>query len=292
MRPDELMVPASEVRELSPAEISAALEEDPEVTAISDYLAGALDPVQSAAVKARLEDDAAFRRRVEPVMRAWAAWPGPTDFVPDDGATAARWERVLARAEWRHDGAEPRDPAPASDADGGRPAVGARRLRRWQLAAGMALAVGMPLAGWAGAWLWPRLTAPRVLVAEAPPRDSRVVVVGNDSWVSLAPGARLTWPDRADERGVRELVLDGNASFTLQRVTAGHYVVVTPAARVVVTGTRFDVTMPDPSTTLVAVQEGRVLLEARGAPPTMTPLPLGPGEQGRAVWGLLPRRAR
>ncbi len=292
MKPDDLLVPAAEVRERTPEEIAAALADDPEVTAISDYLAGALDAEAAALVARRLEEDEGFRQRVEPIMRAWAAWPGPADFVQPQEATAARWERIVARADARR-------AVDAKGDDGWRAQLGparrdgtGRRLRVWQLAAGLLLVVGVPLAGWAGATLWPRLTAPRVLIDEASARDGRTVAVGPNSWVSLAPGARLTWRDRPDDRDRRELLLDGDATFTLTSLRAGEYVVITPAARIVVTGTRFGVRMTDPATTLVTVHEGRVMLESRGASQASEPLALGPGEQGRAVWGVPPRRAR
>jgi ferric-dicitrate binding protein FerR (iron transport regulator) len=292
MRPDDLLVPAEPVRDLTPDEIEAALAEDPEVTLISDYLTGALDAEAAAAVARRLEEDAGFQERVGPIVRAWHAWPGPTDFVQNDTETATRWERIVARSDAWRAGEGGRDRAWRNDDDAARARTARRQQRIWQLAAVLLLAVGLPLAGWAGASLWPRLTAPRVLVEQAPPGDGSTATVGPNSMVSLAPGARLTWRDRPDDRGRRELFLDGSASFMLTPLRAGEYLVITPAARIIVAGTRFDVQVTDPSTTLVTVHEGKVVLEARGNARGFDLLPLGAGEQGRVVWGAPPRRAQ
>jgi hypothetical protein len=48
---------------------------DDDIALVTAYLAGELSPVQILAVQDRLETDAAFRARVEPIIRAWIA-PG------------------------------------------------------------------------------------------------------------------------------------------------------------------------------------------------------------------------
>ena len=75
MRADEWLVPAGEGRNLTRDEMREALSADPEVTLISDFLAGELSPDEALAVEARLRDDEAFRRHVTPVIEAWKAWP-------------------------------------------------------------------------------------------------------------------------------------------------------------------------------------------------------------------------
>lgn len=292
MRADELVVPAGDGRQLTPAEIDDALAADPEVTLISDYLAGALGAEAAAGVERRLRDDAGFRARVAPIVEAWEGWPGPEAFIESEGELAASWERFLMTAARRRTGDDATREvtrARGNEGDGNRRAV--RRLRRWQLAAALLLAVGLPLASWVGATVWPRLTAPALMVDEAPAREWKTVIVGERSWVSLAPGGRLTWRSQPGETGVRELWVDGDAHFRLATLTGGQYVVLTPSARVLVTGTEFNVEMVDPSTTVVTVTHGTVIVESRG-PTRHDPLQLAVGAQAQVTWGVAPRRVK
>lgn len=294
MRPDDLVVPAGEIREWTRAEIEEALHADPEVTLMTEYLLGELGGDASAEVERRLREDAAFRARMAPVMEAWNRWPGPRDFSMPADEVAASWDRLerKATAAGLLPALEHQAGRPAGERHGEAEAPSAvRRTRRWQLAAGMLLAIGLPGAVWFGATLWPRLTAPKVTVTSARPADGTTVMLDDHSVALVWPSGRLTWPDRANARGVRELQLDGDAMFRLAPLKAGAYVIVTPSARIVVTGTVFTVTMPNPSTTRVSVEAGSVVLESRGgvggAPVTLTV-----GETGEAVWGEAPRRGR
>lgn len=289
MKEDEWLIPVGAPRALSPEEIREALEHDPEVTLISDYLAKELTPDQAREVEQRLEDDEGFRDRVAPIIEAWRARPTLRDLEISEEEMGARWQRFLGKAAWRsHDGGEG---AGARDTNDAEPRRLARRVRQWQLAAALLLLVGWPLVGWGAAYLASRASAPRLHVAEASGREWTVANVGGDSWVTLSPGSRLTWPETTDGNGTRELHLDGSARFRLAPLAAGRYVVVTPSAHILVTGTQFEVTVDAPSATRVRVDLGRVVLQSRGARGDGE-LELRVGETGEAHWGEPPRRVR
>ncbi|MBK8057882.1 MAG: hypothetical protein IPK33_08390 [Gemmatimonadetes bacterium] len=129
MRADEWLVPAGEGRNLTRDEMREALSADPEVTLISDFLAGELSPDEALAVEARLRDDEAFRRHVTPVIEAWKAWPSSRDVAVPEHEMAASWQRFLAKAAWK--GREPRRRAPSD-----RPILPAMRARHTACAAG------------------------------------------------------------------------------------------------------------------------------------------------------------
>ncbi len=289
MMEDEWLIPAGAPRALSPEEIREAIEDDPEVTLISDYLAKELTPDQAREVEQRLQDDEGFRDRVAPIIEAWRARPTLRDIEISEEEMGARWQRFLAKAAWRsYEG---------GDGGGRREASGAeqrrleRRVRQWQLAAALLLLVGWPLVGAGAAYLASRASASRLHVAEASGREWSAVNVGGDSWVTLSPGSRLTWPETTDGNGARELHLDGSARFRLAPLAAGRYVVVTPSAHVLVTGTTFEVAVDAPSATRVRVDLGRVVLQSRGGRGDEE-LELRVGETGEAHWGEPPRRVR
>ncbi|MBK8058152.1 MAG: FecR domain-containing protein [Gemmatimonadetes bacterium] len=291
MRVNDWLVPAGEARELTRAEIEAGLYADPEVTLISDYLSKTLDDAQARDVERRLRDDEGFRTKVGPIVAAWNAWPTVDDIEIADDRMEASWKRLMQRVERQGDGDEDRAERRHASADAAGDRRFIRQLRRWQLAAGIACVVGLPAALWLGGTYVRRSAPPQVHMVDVPARESQVARVSDDSWAVVSAGSRLTWRDAATEGGVRELVLDGEARFSMTKVQAGHYVVVTPAARVIVTGTEFTVDATDPVSTKVRVTEGRVVLASRGAD-AAEPVALGVGERGVATWGQPARRAR
>jgi ferric-dicitrate binding protein FerR (iron transport regulator) len=172
--------------------------------------------------------------------------------------------------------------------------MGREKLRRKLMlgaAATLLLAVGVPTGVWLGVTIWPRLTAPVVMVTEGGDNSSATARLDGASSAFVFPESRLTWSDRMNTKGVRELHLVGTAMFRLAPLKEGMYVVETPSARITVTGTAFTVWMPNPSTTRVEVQEGSVLLESLGMRGG-APVTLLVGEQGEAVWGTTARRGR
>lgn len=310
MRPDELLTSGGEMVAPAPHAGSTPPADDPEVALITEYLAGALAPNAARAVEARLRDDAGFTERVGVIVAAWDAWPTGRDFSLPEGELAEEAQRFRVAAEQlvrrqeesargearahsphapqEHPRVHDRD---AAGGDGFRQMQ--RRLRRWQLAAGFVGAVALPAAVGGAVWVTQRMTAP-VLHPEthrvgAAPGGSVPVRLPHDALAVVQDGGRLTWTDSADANGIRELYLEGGAQFEMQRVPVGHYVVVTPSARVIVTGAAFEVTTVDPAVTTVAVREGTVVLESRGGRPAPL-LPLGAGERGQALWRQSPLR--
>jgi hypothetical protein len=94
------------IGEIRPAD--PVSEADADLVLITDYLAGALEPGEVAAVERRLRVDEGFRRRVEPLMAAWRLTEASGALSLADGKTAfddlrkrlreARDEDGIARA--------------------------------------------------------------------------------------------------------------------------------------------------------------------------------------------------
>ncbi|MFN8670396.1 MAG: FecR domain-containing protein [Gemmatimonadaceae bacterium] len=303
MRPDEFLTSGGEVQEMSSRELEEARAEDPEIGLITDYLTGSLTPDDARAVEARLRDDAPFAERVGVIVTAWDAWPSWRDVaLPEEElAVEARRFRLAGERLLRSGSAEQRD-TDADDRPRARGQEGVdhaamremqRRMRRWQLAAVLIGAIVLPATTWGTARLTARLTAPRPRpeyhVMQPPGREGMPVRLGEDAMAVVEAGGRLTWNDSANVGGIRELFLEGAAQFQMRRAPVGRFVVVTPSARIIVTGSDFQVTAVDPAVTNVRVQEGTVVLEARGVSGVPL-LPLGAGERAMAIWRQEPRR--
>lgn len=307
-RPDEYLTSGGEVTNLTPEEIEAAIQEDPEGFLITDYLTGSLPPDEARAVEARLRDDPAFYERVGGIIMAWKAWPTAADFsLPEEELAteqrrfredAARLLRATDRAPWaRDDDADDARSAPRSGGRSRRRAREAalqqmqRRMRRWQLAAGIMGVVLLP----ASIWGTMQLTrpAPTLHVARNVDEDAIPVQLGDQGLAMVNARARLYWDDSARVNGMRELFLDGGAQFYMRRATEGRFVIVTPSARITVMGSDFQVTSGDPGVTEVLVQNGFVLLGSRGAAQGLdqsNPFPVRAGERARAGWREPPVR--
>lgn len=170
---------------------------------------------------------------------------------PDRAARA----RLLARIT---------ETQPARDARSGRapdrPAAGRTRRRLGVLAATAALAVVVA----SGIGLW------RAQTVTARARGAVLAVALPDgSDVTLSPGSEVRYR-RAF--GARDVVLSGEAFFSVAHDPARPFSVETPEARVVVLGTRFAVRAwgaePEGAArgeTAVVVEQGRVRVAARGA---------------------------
>jgi transmembrane sensor len=138
----------------------------------------------------------------------------------------------------------------------------ARRWGRWVGAAVVALLVAV-----AGIWMWHQPV--RITAA---PGQQQTATLPDGSTVELNSGTTLTyrrgfesWPFVTADR--RVVHLDGEAFFSVEDGTRP-FVVETASARVVVTGTRFNVHARPviDSTTAVTVTEGAVRVQARGRP--------------------------
>jgi ferric-dicitrate binding protein FerR (iron transport regulator) len=252
---------------------------DPEVALITDYLANELPRSQRVALERRLDDDAEFRDRMLPYITIWNARASE---VNDGDARDEGDDRASAHA---------RD-AGATDAHGGDAGRDARqqlrRLRRWQLAASLAIAACTVTVGWLVVDWYQRVTTPAAIMAEAPANDGRTVVIHEQAWVALNPGATLVYRTAIDENGVQPLRLEGSADFRFPLDVGAGYVVITPSARIQVAASDFRVDVTDPSTTVITARVGRLVVESRG-PEGYSPLAIGPGEVVRVTWGQPPR---
>lgn len=272
--------------QLDDADVTAILSESPDATLVADYLGGILDPDQASAFRARLRTDATFREFAQPRLDAWYAL---TRVKPESTPDELHGAWIEFR---RHAGlAVPEVAPPASGAldEVKREVIGGVRFLK--LAATLLLIVGIPSAGWIGYQLFPTVRSQATYMHHATTGE-QVVTVDVTSTVRLERGARFIWQDRPSGVSDRELILtEGAATFTLQRVLVGAYVVVTPAGRVRVTGTTFRVEVVSPMESVVRVDEGDVQLEAAGVlADSTTHVTLRAGQRGRLAWGQRPRR--
>lgn len=268
---------------LSDEEATAILLESPDTTLVADYLSGALSAADQVAFRERLRLDPTFREFAESHIAVWEAVPvaQPT-LSPDD--LQASWARFQDRVGM------PRERAVAPTAP-----VQHRpwpQLRRMQLAAALLLIIGIPSAVYLGDLVMPLLRPPRtqMVVGSASGHEVRL---DRRSTVTLSQGTRFIWTDKATRDRPREMYLaHGNARFVLEKVAPNTYVVETPAGRITVTGTIFFVSVQNPTTTTVRVEEGEVLLDPAGVATMSTPLRLSAGSEGIMVWGAPPALLR
>lgn len=305
MKPDDYLTSGGEVPNLTPEEIEAAIQEDPEGFLITNYLTGSLPPDEARAVEARLRDDPAFYERVGGIIMAWKAWPTASDFsLPEEELATeqrrfredgARILRAGARAPWERDAAEDERSVPRTGGRSRRRAREAalrqmqRRMRRWQLAAGIMGVVLLPAAIWGTMQLTRPVPTPTYRVASPVGGGAIPVQLGDQGMAMVDAEARLIWHDSARINGLRELFLDGGAQFYMRRAKEGLFVIVTPSARITVMASDFRVTSGDPGVTEVQVQHGWVLLGSRGGDRS-DPLEVQAGERGRAGWSKAPVR--
>lgn len=107
--------------------------------------------------------------------------------------------------------------------------------------------------------------------------EQAVVTLADGSHVTLNTDTALAFDLAADRRQLR--LFRGQALFDIAPDPGRPFIVETPAARIRVTGTRFDVRL-DGATTVVSLLHGRVELSAAGS--AAASLRLAPGEQAVA----------
>lgn len=272
--------------QLDDAEVAAILAESPDATLVADYLGGVLDPDQATAFRERLRTDATFRAMAQPRLDAWYSLArARPESTPEELHGA--WMEFRRRA-----GLAVPEVAPPRDValdDVRREVMGGVRFLK--LVATLLLLVGIPSAGWIGYQLFPMVRSQATYMHRATTGE-QVATVDVTSTVRLERGARLIWQDRPNGITDRELILtEGAATFMLERLLAGAYVVITPAGRVRVTGTTFRVEVVSPMESVVRVDEGEVQLEAAGVLADSTShVTLRAGARGRLTWGQPPRR--
>jgi len=184
---------------------------------------------------------------------------GDVDPSPASPDRQDEWEALRARRPELEADLPANGQAPAERASNRGPVSPSRTRRRWTWAVAALLALVV-----AGGWLWRR-----PVTVSADPGQQRTVSLPDGSTVELNSGTTLTyrrgfraWPlVDADRRAVR---LDGEAFFRV-RDRSRPFVVETAAARVTVTGTRFNVRSRPTvdSATAVTLAHGRIEVSAR-----------------------------
>ncbi|MGI4874622.1 MAG: FecR domain-containing protein [Janthinobacterium lividum] len=145
--------------------------------------------------------------------------------------------------------------------------------RRWQLAAGLVLLLGM---GYALARTW--LVKPQELTITYASADSRQLIRlpdGSTVWLNAHSRLRYTGVGPAPARGLRAVQLTGEAYFEVAHNPARPFLVSTTTARVRVTGTAFNVRAYAAEDSVeVSVTHGQVWLTHLSVPDSVQ-LPAG-----------------
>ncbi len=263
-------------RTLGDMELSRTRAELPETALVTDYTMGLLSPEETLAFERRLGDDAAFAAHARPILDATRAAHGPIEISAAEVEQA--WVRFVRTTQ------TPKAPPPPAA-----PAIALSTVRRWQLAAGLLLAL-LPGVAWLAFSIGPRLGGPGVYEEVVAEPGGRTIDIGKGGTIRLAAGARLFRPAIGNRAGATTFTLHaGSALFALPSLSRGAYHVLTPSGRVVVTGTEFQVDVVDPQLTRVTVYEGAVRLESIG-PALHPPVDLMPKEGGLMVYNQPPRR--
>jgi transmembrane sensor len=216
---------------------------------LARHLAADATASERAELRAWVQADPTHLQILTTVTRAWErageTATKPVLFTPAD--VEAAWQRfrpLIAAAAPATPVAQPIEEAlvtPAPAVPTARPLWPVQRraaARRWQLAAGFALLLGV---GFALAKPW--LFRPKELVLTyASAADRRLVRLPDGSAVWLNAHSRLRYAGigPAPARGMRAVQLTGEAYFEVQHNPARPFVVSTTTARVRVTGTAFN----------------------------------------------------
>ncbi len=141
-----------------------------------------------------------------------------------------------------------------------------RILQRWPLAAGIALTLGLAL--------WLLLWSPRPDIVQTAFGEQQELELSDGSKVRLNSNSRMTYKPMWDRDEHREIWLEGEAFFEVQRVPEydQKFVVVTDDLTIEVLGTAFNVNSYGGRST-VYLEEGSIILhiEGRESPIVMEP---------------------
>ncbi len=252
--------------EIRPSDASAA---DADWEAISRFVAGESDAVESAAVAEWLAthpEDAALVAIVK--ARADRAATQSMVFVDTDRALSAVRSRMTAPPSLtlHRGGAAPTAVTPP---------VGRAAVRRWRgpvFAAAAALTAMVGIAQWRGG----NAAAAQVYATTVGQRDS--VKLPDGSTVVLAPGSRLTVASGFN-RGNRDVTLEGAAFFEVKHDGAHPFVVHSRGAEIRDIGTAFSVKTDVNGRVSVAVTHGIVALRDTTSG-SAAPVELHAGDRG------------
>jgi len=247
---------------------------------LARHLAHEATAGERADLRAWVAADPSHLQILTTVTRAWErageAAAGPVLFSPAD--VEAAWQRfrpVLAGA------GAPASTAPVAAPPGaGAPVV--RPLwpvpqraaaRRWQMAAGLALLLGM---GYALARTW--LAKPQELTTTYASANTRQLIRlpdGSTVWLNAHSRLRYAGVGPAPAHGLRAVQLTGEAYFEVAHNPARPFLVSTTTARVRVTGTAFNVRAYAAEDSVeVSVTHGQVWLTHLAVPDSVQ-LPAG-----------------
>ena len=246
---------------------------------LARHLAHEATAGERADLRAWVEADPSHLQILTTVTRAWErageVAAGPVLFSPAD--VEAAWQRfrpALAAAPAPDMVAVPTAAPPSMPAV--KPLWPLQRratARRWQLAAGLVLLLGM---GYALARTW--LVKPQELTITYASADNRQLIRlpdGSTVWLNAHSRLRYTGVGPAPARGLRAVQLTGEAYFEVAHNPARPFLVSTTTARVRVTGTAFNVRAYAAEDSVeVSVTHGQVWLTHLSVPDSVQ-LPAG-----------------
>lgn len=207
------------------------------------YVTGRGTPEELAALERWVDSDPALRALADAMRSAGL----PPHTLPPDWDAGEAWQRVSGRMRLMERGPLRVIPGAGGARGSAAPPSPRRLARAWRsvaAAAAVVLAVGSVL-------MFSRHDPePDVAVAGAVemqefttgPRQRSVLDLPDGSRVMLAPASRLRVPVTYGARGARDLVLEGQAHFTVRRDTLRRFLVRTASGTAEALGTEFVVT--------------------------------------------------
>ena len=246
---------------------------EPDWTRLGRYLAGECTRGEAEEIRRWMEADPARRRLVEELRAVWDAAATPTT----RWGTPTAWRRLAARLRSRERGRG------LTLVDGGRRAgSGGTRAARWTMvAAATALALG------GGVW-WSRAAgrSGTGVAISVPLKDVRVALgqraqfqLTDGTRVLLGPGSVLRYDTTRFGASTRELLLDGQAHFTVAHDPHRPFLVRTARTVTEDLGTEFAITdYAADSAGVVVVASGTVAVRSVGADTTRPTTLLGTGD--------------
>ena len=282
------MTPTRRWRDMTDAEAEAALERDPDLVLITDYLTGDLSPDERQQVQERRESDPAFAARMAPLAEVWQEAP-VAEPVPR-AKLEAMWRDVRERA-----GLRPLEDAPAPErrrtlVDRVRDSTRLQTIS-WRTghAAFLAFLFWMTVA---------TASDPNTMLLVQRLRGTLVMAnaIGQPMQVTLADGtvlrigprSSLRYPADWADRSERVIRLDGEGEFEITHRSGGRVVVRAGALEAIVVGTRFRVMSWPSGAAEVTVVEG--VVQVRSVARRGAMLELRAGERAHVEPGEAPRK--
>jgi transmembrane sensor len=259
--------------EQRPSGDDSPVNHEPDWTRLGRYLAGECTRGEAEEIRRWIEADPAHARLVDELRAVWDAAATPAT----RWSTPTAWRRLAARLRSRERARG------LTLVDGGRRAgPGGTRAARWTMvAAAMALALG------GGVW-WSRAAgrSGAGVAISVPLKDVRVPLgqraqfqLTDGTRVLLGPGSVLRYDTTRFGGSTRELLLDGQAHFTVAHDPRRPFLVRTARTVTEDLGTEFAITdYAADSAGVVVVASGTVAVRSVGADTTRPTTLLGTGD--------------